>query len=381
MHIAVVTDQFLPQAATDTKQTVSMAAALAAAGNEVTLVALRKWFGTPLSVQDVATYYGVAPTFSLKSKRTFFPYVRGVEKVAHALAATRPRLVSSADVLLTRNLPSVLAALGRSRPVLYDTYRPWPLQRPLSRDIFRRLGQSPHFLGITAHSRLAATSYESAGFPRDKLLVAYNGFQPNHFDEPLSHAEARRNCGLPPEGPIVVYAGRISLAKGVGFLLDMAERLADVHFVLLGSEGHRAVDARVAGMQNVVQLPWSPIRETVPFLYAADVLIIPPTSAPLKRTGNTVLPIKTFHYMAAGRAILAPATLDVMEVLGHRRNAFLVKPDSIDEAVSGLGSLLSDDDLRRRLGSEAAQEAGSFTWLARARRVTEFLLRRLDQVH
>ena len=51
------------------------------------------------------------------------------------------------------------------------------------------------------------------------------------------------------------------------------------------------------------------------FLFAADILMIPEPK--VKTVGNTVLPMKLFQYLAAGRAIYAPDAPDTAELLTH----------------------------------------------------------------
>jgi glycosyltransferase involved in cell wall biosynthesis len=122
-------------------------------------------------------------------------------------------------------------------------------------------------------------------------------------------------------------------------------------------------------------VPWQPFSATVPYLYAADVLLIPPTRGPLETVGNTVLPMKTFLYQAAERAILGPATPDVTEVLRDGLSARLVPPDAPETAAAALRDLLADEALRARLAASARAEVQ--TWQARAERVLAFVERRL----
>jgi glycosyltransferase involved in cell wall biosynthesis len=126
----------------------------------------------------------------------------------------------------------------------------------------------------------------------------------------------------------------------------------------------------------VAVVPWQPFSATVPYLYAADVLLIPPTRGPLESVGNTVLPMKTFLYMAAGRAIFAPATPDLTEVLTDNVSARLVPPDDLKTAVAALRDLLADESFRVRLA--AAARADVQTWQARAERILSFLATRLS---
>ncbi|MGM0577791.1 MAG: glycosyltransferase [Myxococcota bacterium] len=380
MRIAYVSDQLLPQTATDTAQLVSMTSALASAGAEVDLVIPGRWARTEPGAEAIAAHYEVAPTFSVHRVRSLAPNpVRGLEKLGHAAAACAKAFVRDADVVYTRNLPVVLAALRLTdRPVIYETYRPWPDQSRRMKMLFRRLRREPRFAGAILHSELAASSYRRLGFEDERLLVAHNGYDPDLVGEPVHQEVARLRLGLPVDRPVAVYAGHVSPDKGIGLLLDMVEALPDVHLVLVGSKGRGPIERRAEGMPNVTVVGWQAFRDTVPYLYAADVLLIPPTRGPLERVGNTVLPIKTFLYMATGRAILAPDGPDLREVLVDGENARLVPPDAPAAAVAALRGLVEDDALRERLGEAARADAAARTWLRRAERVLCFLEERLE---
>lgn len=373
MRIAYITDQLLPQTATDTEQMMSMVGGFEAAGADVTLVKPRHWFDSDPDRDAIADYYQIAPTFAVAAVRSVYPNIRGIEKVAQGLVGPRHAAARRADVLYTRTLPILLGALlGGTRPIAYETYRPWPRQQPWSAPVFRWIARHPRFLGAVLHSDLARASYENAGVDPDRLLTAHNGYDPERLEPRLSRATARERCNL-PDRPTVVYAGRVTMEKGLGLMLEMARALPDVQFVIVGSEGEGEVERRAAPLDNVRVVPWQPFDDTVPYLYAANVLLIPPTVAPLKEVGNTVLPMKTFLYMAAGRAILAPASPDLQELLRDDENAALVPPDDPDAATRRLRSLLSAPDKCARLGQAARADIENNTWPRRAERILHFL--------
>ncbi len=376
MHIAYATDQLLPRTATDAEQLVATVAAFGRAGAQVDLLMPARWRGAPPEAAALAQFYEVEPAFSVVPLRSLFPTFRGLEKVAHGAAVARSRAAAAAEVLYTRNLPTVVAALQFGRtPVVYETYRPWPDQHPRRAPLFGWMFRHPRFLGAVLHSALAADSYRRIGAQDDQLLVAHNGYDPARLAPVLSREEARTRIGLPIDGRVVTYAGHVSPAKGLGLVLDLADALPEVRFVLVGSKGAGPVERRAAGMENVTIVPWQPFGETVPYLYAADVLLIPPTRGPLETVGTTVLPMKTFLYGAAGRAIFGPSTPDLTEVLTDGVSARLVPPDDPEAAAAALRALLADAPLRARLAGAA--QAGVQTWDGRARRILRFLHARL----
>ena len=140
----------------------------------------------------------------------------------------------------------------------------------------------------------------------------------------------------------------------------------------------RAVDAghEVVG----VHLALSETPDALPaWLHAADLLLIPPSRAPLERYRNCVLPLKLFSYLAAGRPILAPFAPDTAELLADGENALLVPPGESEAAAAALDRILGDAALAARLGAAARAAARELTWDRRAERIEAFLEARLSR--
>ena len=373
MKIAYISDQFLPQTATDTEQSLNMIAALASVGAKVKLVVPRPIGGPGTTTQELADYYQVSANFEVVTA-ALPSQPRGLTKFLHASRSGLSGIVRSSDVIYTRNLPMVaVAAAAGLAPVVYETYRPWPDQSRILRGFLKTVARRGRLAGLVLHSALAAESFERIGFSPEQILVAHNAWDPKKLEPRLDRSVARVQCNLPADPLIVTYAGRIAPHKGIGMVLEIARALPDVHFVLVGSEGEHEMEREAATVDNVEVRPWLPFNEVVPYLYASDVLLIPPTLSPLQKTGTTVLPMKTFLYMATGRPIFSGDGPDIREVLTDGENACLVTPDDTALAVRRLRELLDDAQLRARLGESARQQMQDWTWEARARRVLSFI--------
>jgi glycosyltransferase involved in cell wall biosynthesis len=359
----------------DRAQAVATAAALARRGVEVTLllprgaedpalfpVALRDWFeveGDFRLVQRPSGWAGTPLHRSLMWLRQVF----------------RDPLLAEADLLYSR-IPAMLGIGGRcSLPFAFDHYRPWPDRLPALKPLFRRTAARPNCLGFILHSEHAADSWRRAGIPTDRLLVAHNG-APSAV-APVAKDAARRALGLPAERGIALYAGRLNARKGLDRLLAVADLRPNVLFVLVGSEGEGPIEREAAARANVRVAPWADATTLALWQGAADVLLIPPSLAPLERFGDCVLPLKTYAYLAAGRSILAPAAPDTAELLRDGDTALLVPPDRPDLAAFGLDRLLGDTALARRLGDNGRALAAGLTWDARAAKIHAFLAERL----
>lgn len=376
MRILFSYENLLPTSQADAEVFLNTAGALARRGHDATLLVPRPRGRGAMGAEEIFAYYDIDTPLRLG----FLPTTgRNVvlQHVGHALRVAGDPRAEAADLVYTRNLGVLTACLARGLPTAFEHYRPWGDQFPPLQALLRRVMGHPKFLGMVVHSYYSMQAYRRIGIPSEKLAVIHNGFEPRRVEPRLAKWEARKRLDLPLEKKIVVYSGRVNERKGLDAMLDMARARPEVLFVLVGSEKRGPIEDKARRIPNVQIVPWQPYAAIAPYLYAADVLLIPPSKVPLQRYGNTVLPLKLFLYLAAGRAILAPHNPDLLELLEDGENALLVPPGDLDAALTALDRLCADEPLAARLGHRAKELGDSLTWDARARRIEAFLERRL----
>jgi glycosyltransferase involved in cell wall biosynthesis len=371
MKIAYVFDRPLPARETDSEQAVQTIAAFARRGAEVCLVLPARGAGP--TARELAAHYQVAGDFEVQTVPTPFGRFEFGRKGWHAVRALSVPAVTGADVVYTRNFPTLFALARGQQRFAYETYRPWSDQFPVLAPLFRRAMASPQFLGAILHSHFARDRYHALGVDAERLLVAHNGHDPARFIDQPSQAELRARLNLPLDRKIVVYTGHVNLTKGLDTVLRLARRLPRVTFVLVGSDGNGWIETLARRTDNVSVVPWQPFDTVTRYLMAADVLLQPPSRIPLRLVGNTVLPMKLFLYLAAGRPIVAPDLPDMREVLEHDHNALLVPTGDDDAAVIAVARVLDEPGLAERLSAAARRTAQGLTWDARAERILSFL--------
>ncbi len=375
MRIAYVLDEPVPSTETSTEQAINTIAGVCRSGGDVTLFLPRNVLAPPQSLQAIHDYYGVTERFRVEHFRSTFPSNRPLEKLGHAVRAALARRLRGFDIVYTRNIATMITMLAAGHNVAYETYRPWPTQYPAMAPMFRAAMSRRNFVKAFVHSEYARDSFIEAGIAADVVDVLHNGFEPARLEPVLSREQARRELGLPVDAPTITYTGRVTMAKGLGMALDMAREIPRAQFVIVGSEGEGEVELAAKGLPNVHIFPWQSVTTLSRFLYAADLLLIPPTLAPMK--SNTVLPMKLYLYLAAGRTIFGPVAPDTSELLHHDSNAWLTEPDNVRQAIDDIEMLLANPERMSRLAAVALDMSKQFTWEARGRRLVQTLSERL----
>lgn len=390
MKLLYICHESLPSPHTNTEQAVKSAAALVEQGVRVRLLSPgRKRDQKPGKdrFNEIAAFYGISPDvfqkgLELKELPPPFFLTGKAVRLCHDFKAARYAGKWGQDLIYTRDTVSLLAALTTGKKVLFETYR-YDFNTRARFYWWRSFCYSrENLVGIITHSQFSHASFLQAGMHPDSVTVIYNAGFTTAGVMTLSRKSARSRVNLPQERQIVMYTGNIGRSKGLEIFLPLAKLLPEALFVLLGgipgsSYGKRMErQIRDLKLSNISILPRVLPAEMELYLRAADCLILPPSARPL-RAGRTVLPLKTFQYLHAGRPILGPDTPDIREVLKHRYNAILVPPDSPGDAAQALRDLFADKDLQDHLSRNAAVDAENFTWQERAKKIKEFASSRM----
>jgi glycosyltransferase involved in cell wall biosynthesis len=104
-------------------------------------------------------------------------------------------------------------------------------------------------------------------------------------------------------------------------------------------------------------------------LSIADIAVVP--TAPVRASdGGTGTPLKLFEYMAAGKAIVATASDQAVEVIQHGQTGLLVDAGDVTRFAEAILTLLNDPVKHMRLGQNARQQAiEQYSWEEYTRRL------------
>ena len=379
--IAYISDQTFPAKKANAEQIINTVSALANEGVNIKLIVPRKWRTLFISKkklkQQIMDFYRTRGNLEIKFifHLPFCPFK--IDKITHGLLAPLLAVILKADIIYTRNSLPALIALALGKKVLFEVYRIYGKNKKDGFLKLARQSQKSDAIGIICHSQPSRESLLALGVPENKVTVVHNGFNPELLKPLLTKAEARKSLNWRLDDKLVIFAGRIDVDKGAHSILDLAQQTPEVNYVLIGYSQNddedwilREADKR--GLGNIKKLPWQTVENLVKYLFAADALIIPPTAGPLQKYGNTVLPIKIFIYMAAGRCIIAPALPDIKTVL-NESNAVLVEPDNIEKAAKAIKKVFGEKEWADAIAQKARQDSENYTWQSRAKKIITFM--------
>ena len=232
-------------------------------------------------------------------------------------------------------------------------------------------------LPVTA---VLADRVRAAGVPTERMVVIPNGINPEHFGNALSLEDAKARLGL-GHRLVLGFTGFIRDWHGLDRVVDLIADRAEgsgLHLLIVGDGPAREAlqtRARHRGIADRVTITGIVARDRVPGYIAAFDIALQPSVVPYAS------PLKLFEYLAMGRAIVAPASPNITEVLSDGENAVLFDPDQADGMLLAIDRICNDGELRRRVAEGARNTIArrKLTWDNNARLVVELfgqLLRR-----
>jgi glycosyltransferase involved in cell wall biosynthesis len=383
MKIAVIAPTQIPARRANTIQVMKMTQAFCELGHEVRLLTPRgKVQPSATSWSELAHHYGLScefPVVWLRAGSRLRSYDYGLQAVlwAHRWGA---------DLLYTR-LPqaAVVASLSGMRTIFEVHDYPQGTMGPV---LFTRFlkGRGAWKLVVITQS-LADDLRERLAAPGAPLftLVAPDGVDLARYMDLPSQAEARqgliKDSGMDEIAAfsfIAGYTGHLYPGRGIKLILDLAARLPDVFFLIVGGEPGKLTwwqnEVESRGLTNISLVGFVPNSEVPRYQAACDILLMPYQRRVAASSGGDIAPylspMKLFEYMACGRLILSSDLPVFGEVLSPE-NAVLLPPDEVNAWVAAIQTVRSDPQDAIVLGAQARQDASRYTWKARAERLLE----------
>ncbi len=394
MKIALVAPSHLPSRRANTLQVMKMAQAFTCLGHTVR-VAIPGKAVQPVTWDELARLYGLRVQFPME----WLPAWSFLRRYDYGLRSVRWAQRWNADLLYTR-LPqaaAIASAIGLATVLeVHDLpsgmMGTWLFRRFLRGSGRRRLVAITHALaddlaeklgapGVReeASQTLAADGAAIPGF----TVVAPDGVDLERYASLPGPGQARQMLGeadipvsIPPDRFTAGYTGHLYTGRGIDTILEMARRLPEVAFLLVGGEPEEVLRLRDTvqsrGLANVHLTGFVPNAELPRYHAACDVFLMPYQEHVAASSGGDIArylsPMKLFEYMACGRPILCSDLPVLVEVL-NTENAVLLPPEDVDAWTGALESLRGDPERRFALERRTLSEVKNYTWEKRAQRI------------
>ncbi|MCM8823311.1 MAG: glycosyltransferase family 4 protein [Candidatus Omnitrophica bacterium] len=185
--------------------------------------------------------------------------------------------------------------------------------------------------------------------PEDKIAVMYNGINYHHYNGWIDPGAVRRQYGIGPLDPMVLFVGRIVYQKGPDLLVEAIPHILKFYpnakFVFVGDGEMRwAVEekARYLGVSHATRfLGFVNGWRLIDLYKSTDCVCVPSRNEPF---GIVIL-----EAWSAGKPVIASSNGGPSELIWHDVNGYKVYPH-YDSVAWGIGTLFSDFEHARWMG-------------------------------
>ena len=220
-----------------------------------------------------------------------------------------------------------------------------------------------HLLPVT---EVLAGYIRTAGVTNDKITVIHNGIDKRVFS-PIRKNERHDRF---KNKLVVGFVGFCREWHQLDQVLAMlAHHQADnVMFLIVGDGPVLEAlkdQAKSMGMINRIHITGLVNRQDMPYWLEQIDIAIQPAVTPW------CSPLKLIEYLATGKAIVAPDTANIRELMTHEKNGRLFEPNNMQHLLDQIEHLINDAPLRKQLKHEAIQtiEVKELEWRLNANKI------------
>ena len=233
-------------------------------------------------------------------------------------------------------------------------------------------GAIRHPLIISLASRLEKWSYRASDFVvvlsddladnvrakvsksrRDRVRVIPN-FVDTEVITPCSRNTAyRTELGIGDQ-VVVMYAGNVGYSQSLDLVVEVAQAMPSVVFVINGDgSARKSLESSARGLANVKFADYQPIERLSEVLATGDIHLVPLRSG----LARVSVPSKTYSIMASSRPVIAaidPNT-EIPRLLERSGAGVSVAPDDADALRAAITELVDAPTVRESLGKNGRE--------------------------
>lgn len=280
-----------------------------------------------------------------------------------AQRAVQAAAAEGCDFLYARNFHAGLLGPREGLTTVIETHAHVGDPRPLLDEVFAATSDPSATLdAIVTIAPALRDHYIARGADPSRVHIVPDAADPEMFRAPA--APAPDPMSIP--SPRALYSGHLYDYKGIPTILRAAREAPDIQWILLGGARSdvQAVQARARDLPNVHILGRVPHARVGPFLWNADVLLLPPE--PDHPSAQWTSPVKLAEYLWADRPIVASSIQGLRNWVGEPAVSWF-EPGNAGDMVRAVRSAFSQSAAHATLRQDAQRAlARAFTYENRA---------------
>lgn len=368
-----------PSQQVHTIQVMRMCEGMQKAGYEPVLFGRAPSPGEAIMIKQPSLFdhYGVENSFDVNLLHfpRFNSWPKAVRIISFFLFAVYALLQArklQPDAIYTRDFYVAIIAAALQMPLIVEEHAP-PL-RGSHTWLRRRYYGSRYLRAVVFISQALKDIYKEMGLlsiSRAPTVVAHDAAAYTQIRIPKlslpTHPNKRIRVG---------YVGSVLPGRGIELILNVARRLPDLEFELIGGNPTEIEFWKNASPNNVVWRGFIPPGSLTPRFELLDILLMPYQENTVTHNGvfsaRWMSPLKMFEYMASGVPLVASDLPVLREVLTTAHNCLLAPPDNVDAWVQAVTQLATDPAMRTRLAVNAqADVVQVHNWVSRVESIMQ----------
>ena len=225
-------------------------------------------------------------------------------------------------------------------------------------------------IAISNSQRTELIHYLRIGNP-EKIQVAHIGFDFKEF-KPLTNGGLRKELNIPEDNPIVGYIGRFAPIKRIDRLIlasqKVIERIPKAKLVIVGGgELKSEMEEMVKSLNLEDRIFFLGVRDDLERIYSGvDMVAL--------SSDNEGTPAVIIEALAYGKPVVSTCVGGIPDVVSDGESGILAKANGPEELANSIVQMLSDENMRIRMGRMGMQQVKSKFSLER-------LIENLDKIY
>ena len=285
----------------------------------------------------------------ISSENTFTLPIKGLKKTSFLISSSfKAKFKKNNDIVHAHNIPSAKAMKNASGKKILTIHGIYSQQiKNLHNKTTSKIAANYEKESLEWADIITVVSKDAFDHYKKMGLNVYH--IPNSIDiDSLSIKSDRRYKKQ------IIFAGRLSLEKGVNVLLDLIKILPqDINLIILGS-GPKENLLKNLKKSNVNYLGYLPKNETISLIRGSDILIQPSL---IEGISSTIL-----EAMACKVPVITTNVGGNKELIKHNQTGILIEPNNSKQLLNEILNLFANYTIKNKLTNSAYADVQNYDW-------------------